>query len=410
MTLLQCTQCSFTTENLTQQGCTNCDAPLVQAQKATESTPPPPPVTTTDIPGQTVEMHRHPLQFHGQAGEFFRIWIVNLFLTIVTFGIYAAWAKVRTNRYFYTNTELAGHSFDYLAKPTAILKGNLLVMVGLIIYLSLDNYNPLYSLIFFCLIMPIVPFFIYASLRFRARNSAFRNIRFHFNGTVKDSYFSYLLLPLLLMFSGGLLYPYWAFAKKKYFYANFTLGKATNIFTGSPSYFYLIYLVFSGIIAAIAVGVVIAFGATFFTFPDLANAFSHLEGDETQQSTLALILGFGAIVVYLVIILLSVLLHQYLYSRMTNYCLINTRLDKVGFDATIKARKLIFITVTNLLAILLSFGLLVPWAKIRRTRYILDNITVTTTGSLDDFHAAQGGEASALGESAMEHFDFEIGL
>ncbi len=36
-----------------------------------------------------------PLEFHGSGGEYFRIWIVNLCLTIVTFGIYTAWAKVR---------------------------------------------------------------------------------------------------------------------------------------------------------------------------------------------------------------------------------------------------------------------------------------------------------------------------
>jgi uncharacterized membrane protein YjgN (DUF898 family) len=38
-------------------------------------------------------------------------------LTIVTIGIYSAWAKVRRLRYFYGNTFLAGSSFDYHAKP-----------------------------------------------------------------------------------------------------------------------------------------------------------------------------------------------------------------------------------------------------------------------------------------------------
>jgi len=33
--------------------------------------------------------------FHGTGREYFKIWIVNLVLTIATLGIYAAWAKVR---------------------------------------------------------------------------------------------------------------------------------------------------------------------------------------------------------------------------------------------------------------------------------------------------------------------------
>ncbi|MFB1034562.1 MAG: DUF898 family protein, partial [Sinobacterium sp.] len=36
-----------------------------------------------------------PVKFLGKTGEFFSIWIVNLLLTIVTLGIYSAWATVR---------------------------------------------------------------------------------------------------------------------------------------------------------------------------------------------------------------------------------------------------------------------------------------------------------------------------
>ena len=49
-----------------------------------------------------------PLQFTGKAGEYFKIWIVNLCLSVLTLGIYSAWAKVRRKRYFYGSTLLAG--------------------------------------------------------------------------------------------------------------------------------------------------------------------------------------------------------------------------------------------------------------------------------------------------------------
>src|SRR6187455_1066695 len=75
-----------------------------------------------------------PFEFRATGGEYFRIWIVNLLLTIVTLGIYSAWAKVRRLRYFYGNTLLDGHSFEYHGRPLAILKGRLIV-VGL--YLGL---------------------------------------------------------------------------------------------------------------------------------------------------------------------------------------------------------------------------------------------------------------------------------
>ncbi len=44
-------------------------------------------------------------KFHGNASEYFGIWIVNILLTIITLSLYAPWAKVRRLRYFYGNTE-----------------------------------------------------------------------------------------------------------------------------------------------------------------------------------------------------------------------------------------------------------------------------------------------------------------
>ena len=78
-----------------------------------------------------------PIKFKGQAGEYFGIWIVNLLLTVITIGIYGAWAKVRTKKYFSSNTEIDGHSFGYHATGWQILKGRILVaLVSLALFLG----------------------------------------------------------------------------------------------------------------------------------------------------------------------------------------------------------------------------------------------------------------------------------
>ena len=50
------------------------------------------------------------------------------------------------------------------------------------------------------------------------------------------------------------------------------------------------------------------------------------------------------------------------------------------------------------------------WAKVRRTRYVLDNLTVVAPGTLDEFTAAAEPDEGALGVSATDFFDVEIGL
>src|SRR5438132_12646505 len=70
----------------------------------------------------------HPVQFTADAGEYFRIWIVNLALTIVTLGVYSAWAKVRKRRYLYGHTRIDGEGFEYRGRPIAILKGRVIAV------------------------------------------------------------------------------------------------------------------------------------------------------------------------------------------------------------------------------------------------------------------------------------------
>ena len=38
----------------------------------------------------------HPVEFTGSGGEYFRVWIVNVLLTIVTLSLYTPWARRRT--------------------------------------------------------------------------------------------------------------------------------------------------------------------------------------------------------------------------------------------------------------------------------------------------------------------------
>jgi hypothetical protein len=74
------------------------------------------------------------IEFSGSAGEYFRIWVVNLCLTLVTLGLFSAWAKVRKKRYFYSCTKLDNTPFQYLGRPIPILKGRLIAGAAFLAY------------------------------------------------------------------------------------------------------------------------------------------------------------------------------------------------------------------------------------------------------------------------------------
>lgn len=348
-------------------------------------------------------------QFTGSAGEYFRIWIVNVFLTIITMGIYGAWAKVRTRRYFYAHTKIGGHAFDYLANPLAILKGNLIIGGGFILYSAGDFVHPYVTLGMAGLIAIVFPFLIYKSLRFYAHNSAFRNIRFKFGGGLKESYLVYLLIPLLIPFTLGLIVPYWMYRRKRYFFKNFAFGDTGSDFSGKVGPFYNIYLVAiltviitAACIVALVLGVGIETLTSSMTIMNPAG-----DGPAGQLPGFIMI---GIMTLYVVMLIIITLIQQYLFVRLTNYSWHHSKLGAIYFKSDLQVKKLVWIRITNIIAIICSVGLLAPWAKVRRARYILNNLSLVSYCSLDEFTAATGEEESAVGDSATDFFDFEIGL
>ncbi len=340
--------------------------------------------------------NRYDIEFTGSAEEYFRIWIVNALLTIATLGIYAAWAKVRTRRYFYANTILDGQPFDYLADPRAIFKGHLIVGVCFIIFLIGQYFNPVISFVVVGVFFIIIPLLIYKSLRFFAHNASYRNIRFRFTGTLGESYKTYMLIPLFFPLTLGLIYWYWTRRRKEFFCNNLVLGTASSSFKGN-SWDILEYFFKAGVITSLVGGLLSLF------YELLLSAFFGMSTDPIAP----VLRSFFSFPFY--IILFSIY-EQFLYTRMANYCWNRTTLGDTYFESTLSAREMIKIRITNIFAIIFSIGLLTPWAKVRRTRYILDNLFVYSHRDFSEFTAGDESDDTALGEAATEMFDIDIGL
>lgn len=115
-------------------------------------------------------------EFRGTAREWFGIWIVNLLLSVLTLGIYSAWAKVRSKKYFYQNTWVAGRNFDYHATGKQILIGRLIVIAALFAYGLAAAFSPPLAVVIILAIFVCMPILIVRSAKFNARNSSWGNV------------------------------------------------------------------------------------------------------------------------------------------------------------------------------------------------------------------------------------------
>lgn len=334
---------------------------------------------------------RYGFEFTGDGFEYFKIWIVNICLTLLTLGIYSAWAKVRTHRYFYGNTRLAGASFDYLAQPLQILKGRLIAVGALVLYSVLVEMSPAIAAVIVLAFYLLLPLIVVKALAFRARYSAYRNIRFHFEQDYGQALVIYLVLPLLTILTLGLMYPFLKHRMSRFVVNNSAYGRTFFSMRSGADEFYSIYvkglLLFIGaaIIAAILFGI--------------ASLFDALKGSQY----LASIVMAG---VYFVVF-------AYISTQVTNLIYSTTVLGENSsyrLSSDLDTVQMAWLYFSNTIGIILTLGLFIPWAKVRMAQYRASRLQLEAEADLDRFIAVERENTGAIGDEIGEVFDVEIGI
>ena len=345
-----------------------------------------------------------PFEFRGNGAEYFRIWIVNLLLTIVTFGIYSAWAKVRRLRYFYGNTYLDGHPFEFHGRPLAILKGRLIVFVAYLLFVFASQLKPAIVLFLIPLALFGVPWIIMKSRLFQTRMSSYRNIRFNFHGTYGGALAVFVGWYLLVVVTIGILYPAWVRKRVEYSLDNAAYGTQKWSFLTTTGRFYTFCLITFGLGIAAYTGFIVLFMGLF---KGMQAGSSY--GAGTQLAMLAA-LGPGLWLSMLVAMAVALAIWGYYQASFLNASFGGVQIGGNYLRSNLQIAPLVWIYVTNLLGIVFTLGLFYPWAKVRQTRYQLENMAVDSDGNLSGFMADATPKTSALGEEAGDFFDVDFGL
>ena len=361
-------------------------------------------IISVDTSDKTIENNaeqiNEPFKFTGNASEYYKIWIVNVCLSILTLGIYSAWAKVRTTRYLYGNTYLAGTSFDYLAKPESVLKGRLFAALFFIAWLSISSYTPEYKYHFLFVMTLLTPWLMIKALSFRANNTSYRNIRFNFHGTHSSAmlvYWGYLLVVTIC--TVGLAYP-WALNKKQQFVINNSAyGSERFSFSSCTGKYYGMF------INAYFFGVIIGMLA-FYIFQKINSSLNLLPIFSSGYQTY----GLFFISIFVIPCITYLAAGAYIQTHKTNCTLLAIKMGQLSLSCNLNVSRMAWLYSSNIIAIICSMGLLIPWAKIRTYKYRIESIKLIGSGNLDNFILTEEKKQHALGESVTDIFDVEIGL
>ena len=384
------------------------------------------------LPEPSEKIESTAVEFTGTGGEYFRIWIVNLLLIMVTFGIYYPWAKVRKLKYFYNNTHIDGHALEFHGEAKKMLRGTLIVGVLFSIYSVAAEFSFIAGLIAVLALISIAPVLFRASMRFRLANSSWRGMRMRFVAKdLKEAYWTiapamamFLLPGFVLAFLaeepagknvafpisgvGVVLYalglviaiPYLFWRLKRYQHNNYAWGPLKTEYRSEVGATYKVF----GLTALLVVGIVAAFFALFFVL--IPSGVGSIRSGH-----------FGAIfalvvpMIIIFVVVINILPRAYFSVSMQNLLWSRTGNHHVRFKSDLPMSHYICLQFKNYFLILLTLGLYWPFAVVNTTRMQLQAISLKTRISLDELaDSARTRENDAAGDMAADIFGIDVGM
>jgi uncharacterized membrane protein YjgN (DUF898 family) len=343
-----------------------------------------------------------PVRFTGSGAEYFGIWIVNLLLTIVTLGIYSAWAKVRRLQYFYRHTELAGSTFDFHGNPVKILIGRVIALLMLFAYNYTVRIQSAWTLAVLALIAFAMPWLLRNSFRFRLYNTSWRGVRFHFRGAVGRAYRVFLLYGFLSLITLYIMAPFMHQRVKAYQHGNTWFGSTACSFHARAGQFYKIYLLL--LAAVVAMAFVAGFSGIGSAFVAISEAQKHGGHANPTAALRAVALVYG------VLILMAISVGPTFRALITNLIWNNTRVGEHRIECNMSPLGLVWVTLSNFFLVAVTLGLFIPWASVRMAKFQLEAVRLVPAGDLQQFVDAAPDDVDAVGMEAASAFDFDISL
>lgn len=366
------------------------------------------------------------IRFTGSGSEYFRIWIVNLLLTLVTFSLYWPFARARRIAYFQNNTLVGDDPLGFHGDPWKMFRGYLVVLLMGITYGVLSNTVPSIAALLLLAFALVWPALWRASLQFRLRNTSWRGVRMAFVGDLKGAYLALLpfFLPALAlvlfmpelaedekptpaqarqMFTvlgtvGLLMFALlpWCFARlKRYQHGGYQFaGERTELRAGNGSFYGLMLRL---------IGVVLLVCAVIGAMVALLMVGA---GGNPAGRVLTV---FGAI--GLLYVLLPLIVIPFATVGLQNLVWANTRSRNTRFRSELRHGTLFKVNALNWLLIALTLGLYWPFAQVRMARARLEAMALQVKGDVDTWMArAEARQDGVLGDAAGDLFGIDVGL
>lgn len=402
-------------------------------------------------PLESAAIDTHPLEFSGRGGEYFRVWIVNVLLSIVTLGLYTPWARRRTVQYFYGHTLVADSPLEFTAPQRKMVTGFvLLVLLTLAYNIAVDTGQDTAVALLLLGGAVLAPYLWASAMRFRLGNTRWRGLRLRFAASWREVYSaSWPVFAIALVWIGvvfglrwvapelaqaldgatpdgdekssampalppalwallllGVVLSLLCFIRLEYNYQSLLvlrthLGAEAGRWKPVYMDFVKIWLATVGVFLLCVLGMValvtLAAGGSVALLAGL--------GKSAGVWVFFLFL-FGFFALFMLLLLASAPARAYREARMFLLQWNNIGVSQVArFRCTLSVRGFVWLRVRNLLLTLLTLGFYRPFARVSEYAMKLESVTLHVKGGVDQLAGQmlrhqEGGLGDALADAA----------
>ncbi len=360
------------------------------------------------------------LVYDGRIGDLYRIFLVNLLLTIVTLGIWRFWAVTRMRRYVWSRTSSFGQRFEYDGTGGQLFVGFLLallvifglgVAVALVVALlvHLAPHRPVLAAI------PLVAFELalvtlalgapFSAQRYRLNHTIWRGIRGGVDGSMLAYglrsllYFALMVLTFYQMAPWAILRLYERRTNASFFG---TQHFAASTRAGA------VYLRFLFAFLGTILLAVVVFGLLFVIERPVIALITQAHDPQATQRAFSqltpallvayLVLGFGGA-------LISAGFTAAYFRHITGH----TRFGALQFSSRVSGMAVLGLTLGNVALLVFTLGFGMPIVIHRNLRFMAANLLGRGMPDLADIQASSQ-PVSRYGEGMFQALDAGAGI
>ena len=356
------------------------------------------------------------LTYDGRVGELYRIFLLNLLLTIVTLGIWRFWAVTRMRRYVWSRTAGLGERFEYDGTGMQLFLGWLLalgVLIGLVLVAGLLSHllqgaGPIVAVLpilaLYAVILILTMGAVFSAQRYRLGHTIWRGIRGGMQGSMITYGLWSALYSLASLFTAFQLHP-WAALRlyERRINASFMGNQrfAASCRAGE------VYLKFLAAFAGFVVLAIVVFGV--FGFLERNELVLLAIPDPKQVPIVMRAILLPLLLAYLLLILGSALISCGYTAAFYRHATGHTTLGGLHFGSDVTAMAVLKLILGNIAILVFTLGFGVPIIIQRNMRFTTAHLLAG--GELDLGSLLQTEQpVSRYGEGMFEALDAGAGI